>query len=119
MLYTVAGLFQDGGQLSVALLPPRRKEPLVVQGLKLWRPLLEDMVQTRPPALDPKPCPTIQRDTSHYLLSSEFSQSRQLQAGEDQTAAGRDVQELQRLRFQRVRDSQVPQRHQDVQSQRL
>lgn len=119
MLYTVTGLFQNGRQFPVALLPPRRKEPLVVQGLKLWRPLLEDVVQTRPPALDPEPCPTIQRDTSHYLLSSELSQSWQLQAGEDQAPAGRDVQELQRLRLQRVGDPQVPKRDQDVQSQRL
>jgi len=114
MLNTVTGLFQDSSQLPIAFLSPRRKEPFVVESLKLRRPLPEDVVQAGPPALDPQPGPSIQRDTTHNLLSSKLSQSRQLQEGEDQTSAGRHVQELQGRRLQGVGDAEVPQRHQDV-----
>lgn len=114
MLNTVTGLFQDGSQLPIALLPPRGEEPLVVQGLQFWRALPEDVVQAGPSVLDPQPGPPVQSDPAHDLLGSELAQGRQLQAVEDEASAGRHVQELQRLRLQRVRDAQVPQRHQDV-----
>lgn len=70
MLDTVTGLFQDGRQLSIALLSPRGEEPLIVEGLELWRPLPEDMVQAGPPALDPEPGPPVQRDAADDLLGS-------------------------------------------------
>lgn len=119
MLNTVTGQLQDGFQLPVALLSPCGQKPLVVQGLKLRRPLPEDVVQAGPAALDLQPGPLVQSDATHNLLGPELPQSRKIQVGEDQAPAGGHVQELQRLRLQRVGDAGVPQRHQDVQRQGL
>lgn len=118
MLDAVTRLLQDGRQLPVAALPPRGEQPLAVEGLELGRPLLEDAVQAGPPALDPQPGPAVQSDAAHNPRGTELAQGRQLQTGEDQAPAGRHVQELQRRGLQGVRDAQVPERHQDLQSQR-
>lgn len=114
MLDTVTGLFQDGRQFPIALLSPGGQESLIVEGLKLRRPLTQDMVQARPPALDTQPGPAIQCDTTDNLLGSKLSQCRQLQAGEDQASTGRHIQELQREGLQSVGDAKIPQWHQDM-----
>lgn len=95
MLNAITGLFQDGSQLPIALLPPCWEEPLVVEGLEFWRSLPEDMVEAGPAALDPEPGPPVQCDAADNLLGLELAQGRKFQTGEDQSPTGRHIQVLQ------------------------
>lgn len=95
MVNTVAGLLQDGRQFPVALLPPRRQQPLVVERLKFGRPLPEHVVEARPAALNPESRPPVQYNATCNFLGLKLTQSRKFQMRKDQPSTGRNIEVLQ------------------------